>query len=111
MRSPVLQSMGDAAQTGDQRQTLRARQDGGMSGGAAGFGDDAHDLEALEHERLRGQHFGGHQNHRLVAFQTFARRLIEGELGHDSANHVTDVGHALLEIFVLNLLEQFRVIV
>ena len=101
----------DAAQPGDGRDAQRPGQDGGVAGAAAGLGDDAGDLELLEQQRLRRQDLRGDEDDRLVAGEAVRCAVVQGELGHDAADDVADVGHALLEVLVLDLGEEGGVFV
>ena len=65
----------DAAQARDGRDAQRPGQDGGVAGGAAGLGDDAGDLQAVERQRLRRQDLRGHEDDRLVGRHDCAGRL------------------------------------
>ena len=82
-----------------------------MPGTSTCLGDDADDLEALENHYLRRQHLRRHQDDLLIAFQASPGVLVQCQLRHDALGDVADVGHALLQIFILNFLEKLGIIV
>ncbi len=102
----------DAAQARDRGDAERPRQDGGVAGGAAGLGDDAGHLQPVERQRLRRQDFRGDDDDGFVDFQGVAMAiLLQSQLGDDAADDITDVGHAFLEVLVLDLAEEGGVLV
>ncbi len=42
--------------------------------------------------------------------QACARSLLEGKLGHDATDDVTNIGQALLQVFIRDFVEDFRVV-
>ena len=60
---------GDAAQARDRGDAQRSGQDGRMAGGAAGLGEDARHMGAIERQRLRRQDFRSDEDDRLVPAQ------------------------------------------
>ena len=99
-----------AAQSGDGGNAEGAGEDGGVAGGAARFGDDAGDQMAVERQRLRRQNLLGDEDDRLMRIE-LGKMVFAVQLRENAADHVAEVGHALLQIRVGDLAEQLVIFV